>query len=177
MSQHDEQLLFVPVRCRVRRRREEKGKAPWLHRDERRSRSRSPARNHDRHRESHRSESHRHASSSHRRDERRSTREEKAREPLSQLDQEEAAKQQREKENAELDEEASKRRRRIENWQVFTSALLASFTLYWSTRMPQKGALILSALPSVLALANLKPLSSGHSEAFASKGCVQLWIG
>lgn len=121
--------FFLPLCYRVRRRREEKGKGAWLHRDERRSRSRSPPRN-DRHRESHRSESHRHASSSHRRDEHRNTREDKEKEPYSQLDKEEAAKQRREKENAELDDEASRRRRRVETWQVkLTLAELASFEL------------------------------------------------
>ncbi|KAK9809677.1 hypothetical protein WJX73_003655 [Symbiochloris irregularis] len=102
-------------RERVRRRRDEKDKSSWFRRDERRSRSRSPPRN-DRHRESHRSDSHRHASSSHRRDEHRSSREEK--QPLSELDKEELAKQRREKENAELDDEVTRRRKRIETWQA-----------------------------------------------------------
>ena len=122
--------FFLPLCCRVRRRRDEKNKSSWLRRDERRSRSRSPARN-DRHRESHRSESHRHASSSHRRDEHRSTREEKDREPVSQLDKEEMAKQRREKEIAELDDEVTRRRRRIETWQVPIRVLVYCLQCCW----------------------------------------------
>lgn len=122
VSQQDEQLILACVCRRVRRRRTEKDKSSWLHRRSSRSRSRSPPRNNDRHRdrEHRRDESHRYASSSQREErstrEHRSTREDK--EPRSQADKEELAKQRREKENAELDEEVNRRRKRIETWQV-----------------------------------------------------------
>lgn len=84
--------------CRVRARQQEKHSRDWVHR---RSRSRSRDRHRDRDRDRHSKHSH------HRREE-----------PLTAEEKEAAAQKQRDKEQAELDDEVTKRRKRAEVWQA-----------------------------------------------------------
>lgn len=83
---------------RVRARQQEKHSRDWVHR---RSRSRSRDRHRDRDRDRHSKHSH------HRREE-----------PLTAEEKEAAAQKQRDKEQAELDDEVTKRRKRAEVWQA-----------------------------------------------------------